>query len=840
MTGKDISSPDGYKASVPSSNSAEFGGSGSGSVEDLYESWFLDYASYVILDRAVPNIYDGLKPVQRRLLHAMHELEDGRYNKAANIIGHTMRYHPHGDMAIEDALVKMAQKELLIDTQGNWGNPATGDRAAAPRYIEARLTKFAKEILFKEDVTDWQRSYDGRNQEPVGLPVKFPLLLVTGVEGIAVGLSTKVLPHNFNEVIQQAIQHLKGNELELYPDFLSGGLIDVERYDGGRRGGKVKIRANLEIVDQKSIRISEIPYGTTTTSLIDSILSANEKGKLRIKKVEDNTAETVEIMVHLPTGVSPHSCVDALYAFSDCEISISPSCCVIRDAKPYFCSVEDLLRESVDYTLEILERELRIEKESLEEKIHLCSLEIIFIDKKIYRKIENSETWEEVLTTLHKAMKPYTKDVLRTVQDDDLTKLTEIKIKRISKFDRQRADENLIKLQSQLKDVEAKLANLVDTAIAYFTRLQETYGGERQRRTKIESFEIVEARAVAAVNQKLYINRVEGFIGTSLKKDELLLECSDLDEIIAFTEEGCCMVSKVSDKTFFGKHIIYAGLFTRGDEATVYHLLYQDGRGGSFYKKRFNLPAVTRDRVYDLSRGTKGSKVWHFSANPQGEGEVVELTLKPGARSSSKIIDVDFGDMDIKTRAVKGLLVTKEPVASVEVVKREEITERPQDIWFDPKTRRLNHQRKGKHLGAFAGDDSIFTLYKGGAIELSPIDIDAFFDENILHIGKFSPEIIVSIVYFHGEKRDFYVKRFKLDELSLGKREEFIPPLEGTKLLILSLNPDPCVQLNFNKGRRGTPDPEQVYLSELVQPKGVRALGNKVSRLSVKSVKLAK
>ena len=637
----------------------------------MYESWFLDYASYVILDRAVPNIYDGLKPVQRRILHSMNELEDGRYNKAANIIGHTMKYHPHGDMAIEDAMVKMAQKDLLIDTQGNWGNTATGDRAAAPRYIEARLTKFAKDVLFKDEVTEWQASYDGRNKEPLTLPVKFPLLLVTGVEGIAVGLSTRILPHNFNEVIDQSIEYLNGNDVELYPDFLSGGIVDVRQYKDGQKTGKVKIRAKLEILDNKTIKVVELPYSVTTTSMIDSIISANDKGKIRVKKVEDNTADKVEILIHLASGASPHSSIDALYAFTDCEVSISPSCCVIQDDKPNFCSVKDLLIESADHTKGVLEAEYEFKKHGLLEKLHMASLEIYFIENKIYRKIENAESWEQVLTIIRKALKPFTKEMIRDLTDEDITKLTEIKIKRITKFDRDKADEQVQKLRDEIEEVEDKLSDMIRTTIEYFTYLKETYGQGRERRTKIENFETVQAKAVAVVNQKLFINRREGFIGTSLKKDEFLLDCSDLDEVLAFTKDGQCMVSKVSDKTFFGKNIIWAGLFKRGDDKAIYHMIYQDGRGGPVYKKRFNMPAASRDRAYDLGRGNKGTRVLHFSVNPSGEGEVIELTLKPEAKTRNKIIDVDFAEVPIKTRSVKGLLVTKEPVAAVEVISRE-------------------------------------------------------------------------------------------------------------------------------------------------------------------------
>ena len=828
------------QTSIPSVPGSGGGSRGPGDVEDMYESWFLDYASYVILDRAVPHIYDGLKPVQRRILHSMNELEDGRYNKAANVIGNTMKYHPHGDMAIEDAMVKMAQKELLIDTQGNWGNTATGDRAAAPRYIEARLTPFAKEVLFKDEVTEWQASYDGRNKEPLLLPVKFPLLLVTGVEGIAVGLSTKILPHNFIEVIEQSIRYLQGKSVELVPDFLSGGAVDARQYNGGKKGGKVKVRAKLEIVDNKTIKVSELPYGVTTSSLIDSVLSANEKGKIRVKKVEDNTAEFVEILIELAQGVSPHSSIDALFAFTDCEVSISTSCCVIKDEKPYFCTVDDLLTESVDHSKYLLEQEYEYQKHGLLEKLHMSSLEALFIEHKVYRKIEAATSWEDVLKIIRKGLKPHEKTFIRELSDDDITKLTEIKIKRITKFDREKADEQIVKLKDQIEEVEAKLSDMVATTIDYFKHLKKTYGKGRERRAEIDTFEAVQARAVAAVNQKVYINRREGFVGTNLKKDEFLMECSDLDEIIAFTKDGQCMVSKVSDKTFYGKNIVHVGIFNRGDDNTVYHVIYQDGRGGPSYKKRFSMPAATRDRQYDLTRGSKGSRILHFSVNPNGGNEVVEVCLKPESKARNKILDVDFSELDIKTRSVKGLLVTKEPVASVEVIKKEAPVEESTSLWFDSKQRRLNTEKKGKSLGSFSGDDKIFTLYKNGSIELSGHGLDTYFDSDILHLAKFKEDIVITCVYFHGEKKDYYVKRFKMDELTVAKREDFIPPESGSKLLILSFNPEPMVAVTFKKGKRGTPEPELIDLAELIQPKGVKAIGNKLSRQAVKTVKLKK
>lgn len=819
------------------SGSGSRGGGGS-FVDDMYENWFLDYASYVILDRAIPNMQDGLKPVQRRILHAMNELEDGRFNKAANIIGHTMRYHPHGDMAIEDALVKIAQKELLIDMQGNWGNIATGDPAAAPRYIEARLSEFAKEVLFKDKVTEWLPSYDGRNQEPVHLPVKFPLLLATGVEGIAVGLSTKVLPHSFNELLDQSIAHLRGKDVEIFPDFPSGGAVDVSQYNDGKKGSRLKVRAKIEIIDNKTLAIREIPYGVTTTSVIDSILSANDKGKLRIKKVEDNTASEVEILVHLPSGVSPLTMVDALYAFSDCEVSISPSCCVVKDEVPVFCGVKDLLIESVERTKSLLEKELSYEKQTLEEKLHMATLEIIFIENKIYRKIENLETWEKVLSVINKQLNACVDELYRPITDDDVVKLTEIKIKRITKFDRDKAEESLTKLEEQLSEVELKLANLVKTTIEHYKHLKKKYGKGRERKTIIDSFQQVEAKAVAAATHKLYINRREGFLGTSLKKDELLMECTDLDEVLVFTRDGHFKVVKVSEKVFIGKNIIEARIFTRGDSETIYHVIYQEGRGGPIYAKRFPIPSVTRDRDYDLTKGSKGSRILYLSANLPDGHEMVEVILNAGKRSRNSSIDVNFDELPIQTRGVRGQLITKEAVQKVVLLQRTELEEVSEDYWFDKNSRRLNKDGKGQKLGSLLATDIIFALYKNGSIELYHPSLDIYFDDNVLHVGKYNEDLIVSVVYFLGSKEDYYVKRFRLDELAPGKREEFIGGDDGNKLLILSFNPEPLVEVSFKKGKQGTHEKESIYLSDIVAPKGVRAIGNKLSRQPVSKVKL--
>ncbi|MFW7378870.1 MAG: DNA gyrase/topoisomerase IV subunit A [Oligoflexus sp.] len=816
------------------------GGHGSAPVENMYQDWFLDYASYVILDRAVPNVEDGLKPVQRRILHAMFELEDGRYNKAANIIGHTMRYHPHGDMAIEDALVKIAQKDFLIDTQGNWGNLLTGDRAAAPRYIEARLSPFAKEILFNEKTTEWQASYDGRNREPVALPVKFPLLLALGVEGIAVGLSTRILPHNPAELIDASINVLRNRDFEIFPDFQSAGAADFSQYKEGMRGGKVKIRAKIEVVDQKTLKITELPFATTTSSLIDSIIAANDKGKIKIKKVEDNTSHQVEITICLPTGVSPLVTIDALYAFTDCELSISPNCCVIVEDKPVFCSVNDLLKQSALKTKEILGQELQIKLTELQNKLHFASLELLFIEKKIYRKIEGAESWEQVLATIEKGLQAYASEFIRELTTDDIVKLTEIKIKRISKFDRDRADEAILKLKDQIAEIEQNLSQLTKYTINYYKQLKKTYGKNWSRKTTISSFEQVEAKQVAVANLKLYVNRKDGFIGTGLKKDEFVTECSELDELIVVCKDGKFVVTKVSDKSFVGKGIIHVAVFQRGDEKRIYHMIYQDGRAGAILAKRFPITSITRDREYDLTKAAKGGRIIHFSVNPQGENEVVELTLKAPKRGQAPYLHLDFSDLPIQTRNVKGQLISKEPIDKVEIIEREAPKLEEVELWFDKEQRRLNTDQRGQALGSFSGDDQICVLYRDGSVELTGYSLDTYFDKDILHLGKFRPDTVLTCVYYHGEKKDYYVKRFSLDELSTGKREEFISSEPGSRMLILSFHAEPVVEVTCKKGRSATAAKEVVELAEMATIRSLKAMGNKLSRHTVQTVKLLK
>ena len=814
------------------------GPAGPDHVEDMYRNWFLEYASYVILDRAVPEVDDGLKPVQRRILHALHELEDGRYNKAANVIGHTMRYHPHGDAAIGDALVKLAQKSLLIDTQGNWGNTLTGDRAAASRYIECRLSGFGKDVLFNDELTEWSPSYDGRNKEPVSLPVKFPLLLAMGVEGIAVGLSTRVLPHNFNELIAASIAILRGKKKAVLPDFESAGLADFTAYNDGKRGGKVRVRARIHRQDGKSLRISEVPYGVTTTGLIESILAANDKGKLRIKRVEDNTAGEVDILVELPPGVSPEQTIEALYAFTDCEVSISPNCCIIRNSRPCFIGVSELLEQSTRQTTEYLRRELEISRDQLREKMHFAALEQIFIEKKIYRRIESAETWDEVLSTIHRGLKTWSKDFLRPVSDDDVQALTEIKIKRISKYDSRKAGEALVKLKNALAEVEFNLENLIDYAVAWFKDLKRRYGKGRERRTEVTEFGVVKASAVAVANLKLYVNRKEGFVGTSLKKEEFLTDCSSLDEVIVFRRDGRFMVSKVSAKVFMGKGIQHIALFKRGDDRRIYHMVYQDGRGGAVIGKRFNVTSITRDKEYDLTRGSPASRVLYFSENPNGEREQICLHLKPQPRVRTKKVPVNFGTMDVKSRTVNGQILTKHPVREVEVLERGASTLLARPLWFDDKTGRVNSEEKGRWLGEFKGSEKMLVVYRDGAMEVNDVDPGAYYGDQVLEIRRYESGQVVSVIYFEAGRQQIYVKRFALTDDLCGKRQNFIGGDPGSEILILTLQPTPLVKISFKKGKKGVPPPQLLRLAEFIGLKGIKATGNRLSKETVKKVVL--
>lgn len=799
----------------------------------MYENWFLDYASYVILERAVPELLDGLKPVHRRLLHAMYELEDGRYNKVANIIGHTMKYHPHGDASIGDALVQMGQKELMIDTQGNWGNVLTGDSAAAPRYIEARLSKFALEVAFNPKNTKWKPSYDGRNREPVALPVKFPLLLATGVEGIAVGLASKILPHNFNELIDASISILQGKEFEILPDFLAGGLADFSKYNKGMRGGKVRVRAKITKLDKKTLVITELPFATTTGSLIDSIIAANDKGKIKIRKIDDNTSASVEIMIHLQPGISPDMTIDALYAFTSCEISISTNSCVIYDGKPQFLSVNELLKISTANTLELLRGELQIRKDELLEQLHFASLEKIFIEKRIYRRIEECETWQEVIDAIEKGLKPHIKHFIREVTTDDIIRLTEIRIKRISKYNSFKADEEIKRLQDELDQVQNHLDNLVDYAIEYFRRIRKKYGKDRERRTEIRNFDVIEAAAVAAATQKLYVNREEGFAGTSLKKDEFVCECSDIDDIIAFREDGTFLVTKIAAKVFMGKGIKHIDIFKRNDERTTYNMVYSEGKNGKAYIKRFAVLGITRDKEYDLTTGKPNSKVLYFSANPNGEAEIIKVFLKPKPRLKKLNFEFDFSTIAIKGRNSKGNILSRNPVQKI--VKSEEgistLGARP--IWFDDTVRRLNTDERGKYLGEFSGDDRILTINTSGTYMHTGYDLALHFDEDLAHIRKHENGKILTAIYYHGSKEGYFLKRFVTEPSD--KKTTFIPEDENSRLVAFSLAENPKVKVTYDARQNKKPlDNETIDVNEFVDAMGVKAIGKRISKHIIK------
>jgi len=804
-------------------------------LDGMYQNWFLDYASYVILERAVPDVIDGLKPVHRRILHAMKELDDGRYNKVANIIGQTMRYHPHGDASIGDALVQLGQKELLIDTQGNWGNVLTGDSAAAPRYIEARLSKFATEVVFNPKTTTWKASYDGRNKEPVTLPVKFPLLLAQGVEGIAVGLASKILPHNFNELIDASIKHLQGKEFEIYPDFQTGGLGDFTKYNDGLRGGRIRVRAKIAQTDKKTLTITEIPFGTTTTSLIESIVAANEKGKIKIKKIDDNTAENVEIQIQLAGGVSPDQTIDALYAFSNCEISVSPNSCVIYNGKPHFMGIQEILRITTDHTVSLLKLELEIRKGELEEQWHFSSLEKIFIEKRIYRKIEECETWEAVIEAIDKGLKPYKKLFKRAITRDDIIRLTEIKIKRISKYNSFKADDIIKGIEVELEEVENHLAHLTDFAINYFRQIKKKFGKGRERKTEIRNFESIEATMVAAANVKLYVNREEGFAGTSLRKDEFVCDCSDIDDIIVFREDGTFMVTKVADKFFVGKNIIHIDVFKRSDDRTIYNMVYRDGRMGKTYVKRFAVLGVTRDKEYALTKGNNGSKVLYFTANPNGEAEVIRVNLKPKPRLKKTAFDFDFSELAIKGRNSKGNTLSKYPVRKI--TKKEEgvSTLGAMDIWFDESVKRLNSEERGTYLGAFKGDDKILTIMKSGDYKLTGFDISTHFDEDLLIIKKFDPRKILSVVYDDAKQGFIYLKRFQIEETD--KKTSFIGGHTDSKMLEITMDYRPILQVIFDD-RKNEKELEnlEVNVEEFIGVKGYKAKGKRLSNFVIKKL----
>jgi len=746
-------------------------------VTGMYQDWFLDYASYVILERAVPVIEDGLKPVQRRILHSMKDLDDGRYNKVANIVGHTMQYHPHGDASIADAMVQIGQKELLIDMQGNWGNILTGDSAAASRYIEARLSKFALEVVFSPKVTEWQLSYDGRKKEPIHLPVKFPLLLAQGAEGIAVGLSTKILPHNFNELLEASIQHLKGRRFELYPDFQTGGIVDVQQYSDGKRGGKVRVRAKISQLDKSTLVITEIPFSTNTSSLIDSILKANEKGKIKIKQIEDNTAAEVEILVHLPSGISPDKTIDALYAFTACETSISPLGCLIIDNKPHFMGVSEMLKISTDHTVQILKMELEVQLQELENQWHYASLERIFIENRIYRNIEEETTWEGVLQAIDEGLKPHIAHLKRPVIEEDLVRLTEIKIKRISKFDLDKAQQKIEALEGDIEEVKNNLNHLIDYAIRYFMHLKKTYGVDKERKTEIRIFDDVDAKKVVVRNQKLYVNREEGFIGTGMRKDEYVCDCSDIDDVIVFTEDGKMQVVKVDSKVFVGKGILHVNVFKKKDSRTIYNMIYRDGSRGATYMKRFAVTGVTRDKVYDLTQGTAQSSVLYFSANPNGEAEVVTVLLRNTGSIKKLKWELNFADLQIKGRSVRGNTVTKYPVRKIELKEKGVSTLKPRKIWFDETVKRLNLEGRGRLLGAFRGEDKLLVVSDQGMAKVVQPEMSLHFEENLLQLEKWIPEKPLTAIYFDAEKNRYFLKRFLIE--NENKEDSFIKE-EGT------------------------------------------------------------
>ncbi len=806
-------------------------------VSGMFKDWFLDYASYVILERAVPAIEDGFKPVQRRIMHSMKDLDDGRYNKVANIVGHTMQYHPHGDASIADAMVQIGQKDLLIDTQGNWGNILTGDSAAAARYIEARLSKFALDVVYNPKITEWQASYDGRRKEPVNLPVMFPLLLAQGGEGIAVGLSTKILPHNFIELIDASIKHLKGKKFTLYPDFPTAGIIDISNYNDGMRGGRVRVRAKISQLDKNTLVITEIPYGTNTSSLIDSILKANDKGKIKIKKIEDNTAAEVEILVHLPSGISPDKTIDALYAFTSCESSISPLGCVIEDNKPLFVGVTEMLRRSTDNTVQLLKSELEIQLGEFEEQWHFASLERIFIENRIYRDIEEEETWEGVIQAIDKGLIPHTKHLKREVLEEDIVRLTEIRIKRISKFDIDKAQQKIDALEDQIAQVKHHLAHLIDYAIAYFERLKKDYGKGRERKTEIRTFDDVDATKVVIRNTKLYVNRAEGFVGTSLKKDEYVCDCSDIDDIIVFTKEGKMMVSKVDAKTFVGKDIIHVAVFKKKDKRTIYNMIYRDGSKGPSYVKRFAVTSITRDKEYDLTNGNKGSLVWYFSANPNGEAEMVTIYLRQVGSIKKLKWDLDFADVLIKGRASKGNKVTKHAIKKVELKEKGVSTLKPRKIWFDDTVQRLNVDERGELVGEFRGEDRILIITQSGTVKTIIPEITTHFDDDMIVMEKWIPKKPISAIYFDGEKERYYVKRFVVENES--KEERFISDHPNSQLEIVSTDWRPMAEVEFTKERgKDRKDNMEVNFEEFIAVKGITAQGNQLTKDKINQVSL--
>jgi topoisomerase IV subunit A len=805
-------------------------------VSGMYQSWFLDYASYVILERAVPHIYDGLKPVQRRILHSLKEMDDGRYHKAANVIGHTMKYHPHGDASIGDAMVQVGQKELLLDMQGNWGNIATGDSAAAPRYIEVRLTPFALDVVYNRKITSWSASYDGRGKEPQTLPVKYPLLLAHGAEGIAVGLSTKILPHNFNELIDASIKVLRGVKPKIFPDFFSGGSADFSNYNDGKRGGRIRVRARIHQESKDTLVISELPFSTTTSSLIQSILKANDRGKIKIKKVEDNTAENVEILITIPSGISPDKTIDALYSFTNCEISISPLSCVIEDNTPKFIGVSDILQQSTNHTLELLRKELQVNLNELEEKWHFASLERIFIENRIYHKIEELDNWPLIIRTIEKELTPYIKQLVRGVTNEDIERLTEIKIKRITKFDLNKANKDLLKLKDGIEHTKGYLANLTDYAINYFKDLKIKYGKGRDRRTEIKIFESIDAKKVVVASKKLYVNREEGFIGTSMRKDEFVCDCSDIDDIIIFKNDGTMQVVKIDSKVFVGKGIIHCAVFKKKDDRTIYNMIYKDGKSGNTMMKRFPVSSVTRGRDYSLTKSDKGSKVLYFTANPNGEAETVTVNLRKLAKLKTLKIDINFAQLSIKGKGAGGNIVTKNLVRKVELKSRGVSTLSARKIWYDDTVKRLNVDQRGELLGAFKPTDKIITIQQSGEIELKSFDLSNHFDQDMIHIEQNNPIKPVSVIYFDGNKKSYYIKRFLVDNTM--SRFSCITNHKDSQLEVVSTEWRPQVELLYVKEKGKKRKREVISIEDFISVKGSKALGNKLTSKKVKEINL--
>ena len=806
-------------------------------VTGMYKDWFLDYASYVILERAVPSIADGFKPVQRRIMQSMKDLDDGRYNKVANIVGHTMQYHPHGDASIADAMVQIGQKDLLIDTQGNWGNILTGDRAAASRYIEARLSKFALDIVFNPKVTSWQASYDGRRKEPINLPVKFPLLLAQGAEGIAVGLSTKILSHNFIELINASINLLKNKRVTIFPDFITGGVADFTNYNDGKRGGRIRIRAKISIIDKSTLLISEIPFGTTTTSLIDSILKANDKGKIKIKKIDDNTSSNVEILVYIPNGISPDKTIDALYAFTNCEISISPLSCVIQDNKPVFLGVSEILRISTENTVELLKKELKIKLSELEDQWHYASLERIFIENKIYRDIEEKDTWEGVLYAIDIGLKPHIKKLKREVVEQDLVRLTEIKIKRISKFDIDKAKEKIQNLESQIKDVKDNLDNIISYSIEYFKKLKKDYSVNRQRRTEIRVFDDVDAKKVVIRNTKLYVNRLEGFVGTSMRKEEYVCDCSDIDDIIVFTQNGKMIITKVDTKAFISKNIIHVAVFKKKDKRTIYNMIYKDGDKGYCYLKRFPVYGITRDKPYRLISSKKEGVVKYFSSNPNGEAEKVTIHLRSNSKLKKLKWDIDFSEYMIKGRMVRGNQITKHNVKRIDLKEKGISTLKPRKIWFDEAVQKLNVDERGELLGEFRGEDKILVVLQNGSLKIIDPDLSTHFSDEMILIEKWVPKKPLSVVHFDGKKQRFFIKRFLIE--NENKHEVFITNHKDSFLELISTDWKPVIEIVFSKIRNKDQKPNmRIELESFISIKGIKAIGNQLTSEKVKQINI--